>query len=54
MLEANDNADEELALLDLGDAMEETKQCNPFPQWADSTFGLGGEPWPAPPWCPGG
>jgi len=45
---------EELAIVDFGDAMEETRQCAPVPVFADSTFGLGSDPWPAPPWCPGG
>lgn len=41
-------------LVDLGDAMKETKQCYPDPAiWPDSWFGWGGQPWTGggPPQC---
>lgn len=42
--------DETLALIDLGDAVEETKQCSPDPAiFPDSWFG-----WGAVEWHPGG
>ena len=47
--------DKDLELVDFGDAVEETRQCSPeLPVFPDSTFGYGTDPWPAPPWCPGG
>lgn len=47
----NDTAD--LELVDLGDAMEETKQCTPVPIWPDSWFGWGSHEWTGggPPQC---
>lgn len=36
----------ELELLDLGNAMEETKHCSPFPLWVDSVFGYGTSDYP--------
>lgn len=37
----------DLELLDLGDAVEETKACSPLPMYIDNTFGYGVEerPW---------
>ncbi len=31
----------EIELIDLGDATEETKQCTPWGVWYDSWFGMG-------------
>lgn len=43
-----------IELVDLGDAMTETKQCSPDPAvWPDSWFGWGSHPWMGggPPQC---
>lgn len=39
------NEDNDLELVDLGDACEETRQYSPWPIWVDSVFGWGEWGW---------
>lgn len=44
---------DELELVDLGDATEETKQCAPLALFPDSWYGWGSHAWPTEPeHCP--
>lgn len=40
--------EEEIELIDLGDAAVETKQCAPMALFPDSWFGYGSHAWPWP------